>query len=281
MAITLINIGTVANDGTGDDLREAFLKVNQNFEELDIRVPESTTASNLGSGTGVFASKVGYDLQFKSIVAGENVTLTTTDNQITVNATGGLQQLIVVSDLGSKILTDGDTLRIQGGANVDVEYDSLNDRFLINSTTQLSTDLSPVLSATLDANSNAITNVGTVSTSNAQLGNNYLKTINGENLNLSAEGGGQVLLSGNDLIVNNNISVGNNLTVSGNLLGDLLGNVEGLVYGADVRRHFSNLDFGETITNITSWMDYLIYSSTLELGSFTAPSGITIDLGEI
>ena len=27
----IVDIGTVANDGTGDDLREAFIKVNENF----------------------------------------------------------------------------------------------------------------------------------------------------------------------------------------------------------------------------------------------------------
>ena len=32
MAVQTINIGNAANDGTGDDLREAFIKVNNNFE---------------------------------------------------------------------------------------------------------------------------------------------------------------------------------------------------------------------------------------------------------
>ena len=27
----LVNVGVVANDGTGDDLRDAFLKINGNF----------------------------------------------------------------------------------------------------------------------------------------------------------------------------------------------------------------------------------------------------------
>ena len=42
MAIQRVNIGTIANDGTGDDLREAFVKVNNNFTELDIRQSEKT-----------------------------------------------------------------------------------------------------------------------------------------------------------------------------------------------------------------------------------------------
>lgn len=65
MAIQLINVGNIANDGTGDDLREAFIKVNQNFEELDLRDDEQTTASNIGEvGEGVFAQRLNYDLQF-------------------------------------------------------------------------------------------------------------------------------------------------------------------------------------------------------------------------
>ena len=47
MAQSGINIGQLANDGTGDDLREAFIKVNNNFTELYARSPESTTAINL------------------------------------------------------------------------------------------------------------------------------------------------------------------------------------------------------------------------------------------
>ena len=58
MAVQTINIGTLANDGTGDDLREAFIKVNQNFDDLDLRAPESTTVVNTGAvGEGIFSKK--------------------------------------------------------------------------------------------------------------------------------------------------------------------------------------------------------------------------------
>ena len=59
MSLLEINIGGFANDGTGDDLREAFNKVNLNFQELDLRDDESTTARNIGSnGEGIFAKSL-------------------------------------------------------------------------------------------------------------------------------------------------------------------------------------------------------------------------------
>ena len=79
MAIQTINIGTIANDGTGDDLREAFVKVNNNFTELDTRDPEKTTGANLGSaGEGVFAQLNGAEMQFKKLIAGTATTLVVT-----------------------------------------------------------------------------------------------------------------------------------------------------------------------------------------------------------
>ena len=34
MAQQILNVGTTANDGTGDTLREAMIKTNENFNEL-------------------------------------------------------------------------------------------------------------------------------------------------------------------------------------------------------------------------------------------------------
>lgn len=50
---------------------------------------EANTASNLGSGAGVFASKSGVDLRFKSIKAGANVTITQSGTEIEIAAAGG------------------------------------------------------------------------------------------------------------------------------------------------------------------------------------------------
>jgi hypothetical protein len=47
---------------------------------------ESNTASNLGSGDGLFASKAGLDLRFKSLTAGTGVTLTASATEVEVSA---------------------------------------------------------------------------------------------------------------------------------------------------------------------------------------------------
>ena len=89
MAIQTINLGTYANDGTGDDLRVAFEKVNSNFTEIDSL--SISNAVNLGSGQGFFAGKqssplLGDNLTFKSLVAGANIVLTSTSTEVTITS---------------------------------------------------------------------------------------------------------------------------------------------------------------------------------------------------
>jgi hypothetical protein len=45
MSQQIINVGTVANDGTGDPLRTAFIKVNANFAEIFTLLPVDTSGN--------------------------------------------------------------------------------------------------------------------------------------------------------------------------------------------------------------------------------------------
>ena len=91
MAKQVINVGTSANDGTGDKIRVAFQKTNANFTEL-------------------------YDTKIESVVAGTNVTVDNTDplNPI-VSSTGGggSQTLAQTLELGNE--TDGENIYISNG----------------------------------------------------------------------------------------------------------------------------------------------------------------------
>lgn len=165
MAIQTINVGQVANDGTGDDLREAFVKINNNFEDLDTRFPTAATGINIGeTGQGLFASASNSQLSFKRIIGGNLVTLSATDSAITINAADSLDQLVLISDSGTIIVERGQTMALNGGVGLETRVDGRN--VVVDATDGiLSADGTPTLSANLNANSNNINNAGTVTAS--------------------------------------------------------------------------------------------------------------------
>jgi hypothetical protein len=85
MNISLIDIGNIANDGTGDDLRTAFEKVNENFVELETSIDASTVAANVGDGLGLYKQKTVNTLEFKSLGVGEFLSITAVGNKIVVD----------------------------------------------------------------------------------------------------------------------------------------------------------------------------------------------------
>jgi hypothetical protein len=64
-------------------------KYNPLLKEGFQETGESNTGRNVGSGDGVFKQKNGVDLEFKSLVAGSNITLTAGTDDITIDASGG------------------------------------------------------------------------------------------------------------------------------------------------------------------------------------------------
>ena len=162
----LIDIGRIANDGMGDDLREAFIKVNQNFEELDLRDDEQTTASNLGLiGEGLFVRRSSYDLEFKKISAGANVTLTADDNKIVIAAAGLVSDLTITADTGSVVLASSAALSVLGSGSISTTIVGGVLTVAYTGVTDLASDASPKLSADLDAQTNNLLNVGTITSS--------------------------------------------------------------------------------------------------------------------
>ena len=87
MSLQTINVGGFINDGTGDDIRTAFVKVNDNFTELDLRQGQNNTASNLGAGLGIFKEKLGVDLRFKSLKEGDGISISSSSGELTISST--------------------------------------------------------------------------------------------------------------------------------------------------------------------------------------------------
>jgi len=75
MAKQTINLGTSANDGTGDNIRDGGTKINDNFTELydrtDYAVNSTTTALSLSTLNSTYPSKAtGFEVYALAIIGG-------------------------------------------------------------------------------------------------------------------------------------------------------------------------------------------------------------------
>ena len=107
-----------AEAGTDDTKWMTPLKTKQAIDEFASDSGEANTASNVGTGEGVFKEKVGVDLRFKSLVAGDNVNFDTTDaDEIKIDVDGGAE---AAGDVGDVQFNDGaDNLDADAALNYD------------------------------------------------------------------------------------------------------------------------------------------------------------------
>ena len=150
MAINLINRGSVANDGTGDNLRAGAEKVNSNFSEIYTAIGDGTTISGIVKfaddsstvtsisangetirilgGTGITSTISGNDLTLavdNTIITGSSSTVLTNktingpDNTITNIGNSSLSNSSITVSDGSNTspVNLGDTLTFAGTAN--------------------------------------------------------------------------------------------------------------------------------------------------------------------
>ena len=177
MAKQTINIGTTANDGTGDTIRDAFDKVNDNFDEL-------------------YTDDAG---DVNSVTAGNGLTGTATTGAITINAVGGdgitanADEIEVAVDDSTVELSASDgsgTVRVKDGgitnaklADDAVDHDELAARYTAKQ--DISTTTGTI---NLDASSYAIFEL---------TGNLATATLNIQNMKKGTII--DILLSGSDL----------------------------------------------------------------------------------
>lgn len=164
MAIQQINVGVLANDGTGDDLREAFIKANQNFDDLDLRVASFTeiTGENLGTtGFSVFAQKVNNDFQFRKLQADPLYA-----NSMNIRISDDGNTVYLSTPQSQSRFTDGVTtittpveqpIFVTGEEGAIVTVNTVGPEIRIRSV--ISGESNPELSANLNAADNEIRNV--------------------------------------------------------------------------------------------------------------------------
>jgi hypothetical protein len=157
MTITLVDLGSAANDGTGDDLRTAFEKVNANTEYL-FGVAEQT-GQNLGSaGSEVFKVLESNVFYFRKLVAGTNVSLNETENTIEINNTMPASRFIVSGNSGTVIAGDGINLTLTGTEATRIT--AAENGKIITFDSRLERETTPKLGAALLAQDNDISDVG-------------------------------------------------------------------------------------------------------------------------
>jgi hypothetical protein len=241
MTISTINIGNIVNDGLGDDLRTAFQKVNNNFSELNQRLL-ITGAQNVGaSGAGVFKGKNADLLEFKKLVQGSNVTITNNTDTIVIDSP--LQNAFTTVLVGADTIEALDTHPEFGiKAGTNVTVEK-DGRYVKINAFGNPFRLSADPSPTLTGDLN----------------------LNGFNI----QGPGQF---------NGNLTL---KTTNGASTGTMFGNMEGLVYGIDIRDIAENprsFDFGNISQLIETVFQFMMYTTPFDLGNKIYDIGADVEI---
>ena len=155
-----IDVGTVINDGTGDDIRTAFVKVNDNFTELYDQGAQNNSGANVGTGIGVYKNKTGDILNFKTLTAGLGIYVTPGTNNIVIqNAWPSISR--ITADDTHEILSTGSASIVVAGAG-GVTTSISGNTLTITGGVNFNSLTNPTLGGNLNLNGHNITGSGTV-----------------------------------------------------------------------------------------------------------------------
>ena len=264
MAIEIINVGASPNDGNGDPIRDAFIKCNDNFDELD-------TTKIAGSGTDNFVAKFsGTDSIENSLIfddgsfVGVNTTSPTTNLEVSgpdYSFSAGRQASnrkvsIGLNDNGQPSIQSFDSSNAPVNLTINPSGGNLGIGTL-NPSTKLN------INGNLTGNGLFIQVNGA---SNTYLGNEASWLGSGTSTN-------SVLISYNSLLLGTNDTERMRITSSGNVgIGTTSPNVELALYQATTPRfHLQNSTSG---TGSTSGFQIALSSTDSYLWNFQ--NGATI-----
>ena len=250
MAIQTINLGTYANDGTGDDLRTAFEKVRANFIEL-----YST----------VFGANVGENPPISGVEQGELWWSTVEGKLYIYFGTAWIE----ATPVPAQVFYDISATAATGGANIHLNgSNNDSDDVKIASSTNITVTRTDANTITLSSTS-------------------YTGNVTGDVTGNAGTVTNGVYTTGNYIDPAWITSIAGS-KVSGNISGNA-GSVTNGVYTTSSVNALSDVDTATAtptagqalVWNGTNWVPGSVASGggTLDFGTFTAPAGFTLDMG--
>ena len=238
MAQEVINIGTIADDGTGDTIRGAGIKINNNFTELYADPLATTTLGFLQNEISSTASNA--DIVLKPSGTGSVLFPAIRINDNNIEGTRSNEDLILRANGSGSLVVDGIGISGTTITAIDSSIVNINENLNVDGTlTAGATTLSGAvqIGSTLDVVglttlstmtvSGASSFVGTTTVDNLTFNDNIIGTSSNADLNLTPGGTGVVNVS--NLTIDSSINLTDNvikvtrsnddLTLSGNGTG--------------------------------------------------------------
>src|SRR6056300_1777473 len=213
MAREIINVGATANDGTGDELRTAYIKCNNNFKSL---FDTTVTPTEIINGTSNVSVADSANVTISVAGSSNVVTFSGTETNISGNVT-----IATDLDVGNSLtitqdFTIGDQLIINGSVGSNILPDTNDARTLGNATLRFA-ETNTVL---VDASGN-ITSGANISGANIIASEDVI--IAGQHVTTGNVTAGNVITSGlvnaTGNITGGNLITGGSVTATGDISG--------------------------------------------------------------
>ena len=219
MAQQTINVGATANDGTGDGIRTAYIKCNDNFQELYNTTITPTSVPNGTSNLSV-ADSANVTITIAGSANVVNFAGTVTEFTGNISATGDISagnSLTVTQDV-----TIGDQLTLTGTIASNIFPDTNNTRHIGNATLRFAQVNSVLMNATGNITSTAnISGANIIATQDVIIAGQHVTT---GNVTSSGNISGGNLLTGGRVVATGNVVSSANVSAL-NLVTTGAGNV--------------------------------------------------------